>query len=161
MIAAGAAGAGIASASTGSSQPAGRQLAFTVYTHMAEAHVTSPCPGCATPSLSSGSRVGTWYVNDVAFDQQTGGQQVGQEALVISVVSSDASTALLTGALNFTGGGLSGQLTVSGEIDANASSGEVAVIGGTGRFEGARGEIDYSGAGLSSTVTTLNVHLTR
>jgi hypothetical protein len=161
VIAAGAGGAGIAAASTGASSPGQGEPAFTVYTHMIEAHIVSPCSGCATPPLPAGSRVGTWYVNDPAFDQESGGQQVGQEALVISVVSSDASTALLTGALNFTDGDLSGQLTVSGEINANASSGVVAVTGGTGMFEGAKGEIDYSGAGLTSKVTTLAIHLTR
>jgi hypothetical protein len=161
VIAVAAAGTGVASAATASSQQARWQPAFTVYTHMIEAHVVSPCSGCATPALPAGSRVGTWLVNDPAFDQQTGGRQIGQEALVISVVSSDASTALLTGALDFTADGLSGQLTVSGEINANDSSGEVAVTGGTGRFEGARGVIDYSGAGLSSMETTLVIHLTR
>jgi hypothetical protein len=104
--------------------------------------------------------VGAWYVNDPVFSQKSGGQRIGQEALVISVVSSDASTALLTGALSFTGGGLSGELTVMGEIDARASAGVVAVTGGTGAFRGAKGEVDYSGAGLTSTVTTLTVHLT-
>jgi hypothetical protein len=161
VIAVAAAGAGIASASTGVSSHGKGQPTFTVYTHMIEAHVVAPCSGCATPPLPAGSRVGTWYVNDPAFDEQAGGQQVGQEALVISVVSSDASTALLAGALDFTGGGLSGELTVSGEINVNDSSGVVAVTGGTGMFEGAKGEIDYSGAGLTSMVTTLAVRLTR
>jgi hypothetical protein len=128
---------------------------------MIEAHVIAPCGTCATPPLPAGSQVGGLYVNDPVFDQQTGGQQIGQEALVISVVSSDASTALLTGAATLTVDGLSGSLTVMGEVDARASSGVVAVTGGTGSFEGARGEIDYSGAGLTSKVTTLTVHLTR
>jgi hypothetical protein len=160
MIAATLAGTGIASASPGTSSRGDGQPAFTVYTHMIEAHVVAPCSACATPPLPAGSRVGTWYVNDPVFTQETGGQQIGQEALVISVVSSDASTALLTGAVNFTGGGRSGGLTVEGEVDARASSGVVAVTGGTGMFRGAKGEINYSGAGLTSKVTTLTVHLT-
>jgi len=104
--------------------------------------------------------VGAEYVNDPVFDAKTGGKQIGQEALVITIVSSDASTALLNGAATLTEGGLSGQLVVTGEIDARSSSGVVAVTGGTGSFQGAKGEIDYSGAGLTSTVTTLTAHLT-
>jgi hypothetical protein len=161
VIAAAAAGAGIASASTGASPQGKGQPTFTVYTHMIEAHVVTPCATCATPPLPAGSKVGAEYVNDPVFDQKTGGQQIGQEALVITIVSSDASSALLTGAVDFTGGGLSGELTVSGEIDARDSSGVVAITGGTGSFEGAAGEIDYSGAGLTSTVTTLVVHVAR
>jgi Dirigent-like protein len=160
-IAAAAGGAGIASASPGASSHGLAPPPFTVYSHMIEAHVIAPCATCATPPLAAVSQVGSLYVNDPVFDQQTGGQQIGQEALVINVVSSDASTALLSGAVDFTGGGLSGELTVSGEIDADASSGVVAVTGGTGSFLGARGEVDYSWAGLSSKVTTLVVRLTR
>jgi hypothetical protein len=160
VIAAAAGGAGIASASTGASSHGKGQSTFTVYTHMIEAHVVTPCPTCATPPLPAGSKVSTEYVNDPVFDQKTGGQQIGQEALVITIVGSDASTALLSGAVDFTGGGLSGELTVMGEIDARASSGVVAVTGGTGSFRGAKGEVDYSGAGLTSTVTTVTVHLT-
>lgn len=159
VIAAAASGAGIASASTGASPGWKGQPAFTVYTHMIEAHVITPCATCATPPLPAGSEVGAEYVNDPVFDQETGGQQIGQEALVITIVSSDASTALLSGAVNFTGGGLSGELTVTGEIDPRDSSGVVPVTGGTGGFQGAKGEIDYSGAGLTSKVTTLVVHL--
>ena len=88
------------------------------------------------------------------------GLQGGWEALVITVVSSDASTALLSGVVSLTEGGRSGELAVTGEIDARASSGVVAVTGGTGSFRGAKGEIAYSGAGLTSTVTTLTAHLT-
>jgi hypothetical protein len=127
---------------------------------MIEAHVIAPCGTCATPALPAGSKVGAEYVNDPVFDEKTGGQQIGQEALVITIVSSDASTALLSGAVSLTEGGLSGELAVTGEIDARASSGVVAVTGGTGSFQGAKGEIDYSGAGLTSTVTTLTAHLT-
>jgi hypothetical protein len=160
VIAAAASGAGIASASTAGASPHGKdQPTFTVYTHMIEAHVITPCATCATPPLPAGSEVGAEYVNDPVFDQKAGGQQIGQEALVITIVSSDASTALLSGAVTFTGGGLSGELTVTGEIDARDSSGVVAVTGGTGSFQGAKGEIDYSGAGLTSKVTTLVVHL--
>jgi Dirigent-like protein len=159
VIAAAAGGAGIASASTGASPHGKGHPAFTVYTHMIEAHVVTPCATCATPPLPAGSRVAAEYVNDPVFDQKTGGQQIGQEALVITIVSSDASMALLSGAVDFTGGGLSGELTVMGEIDARASSGVVAVTGGTGSFRGAKGVIDYSGAGLTSTVTTITVHL--
>lgn len=161
MVAVAAGGAGVASASQGASPPGHGRATFTVYTHMVEAHVISPCAACATPPLTAGSAVGTEYVNDPVFNQETGGQQIGQEALVISIVSSDASTALLSGALNFTGDGLSGELTASGEIDARSSSGVVAVTGGTGSFQEAEGEIAYSGAGLTSKVTTLVVHLTR
>jgi hypothetical protein len=127
---------------------------------MIEAHVIAPCSTCATPALPADSKVGAEYVNDPVFDEKTGGQQIGQEALVITIVSSDASTALLSGAVSLTEGGLSGELAVTGEIDARASSGVVAVTGGTGSFQGAKGEIDYSGAGLTSTVTTLTAHLT-
>ena len=161
VIAAAVGGAGVASASPDASSHADGEHAFTVYTHMIEAHVIAPCATCATPPLTAGSQVGTWYINDPVFDQQTGGQQIGQEALVINVVSSDASTALLSGAVNFTGGGLSGELTASGEIDPINSSGVVAVTGGTGSFVGARGEIAFSGAGLASKVTTLVIRLTK
>ena len=154
-------GAGIASASAGASRSGSHPETFTVFSHMVEAHIVSPCATCAVPPLPAGSQVATEYVNDPVFDQKTGGQQIGQEALVIHIVSSDASTALLSGAVTFTGGGLSGQLTVLGEIDARASSGIVAVTGGTGGFQGAKGEVAYSGAGFSSQVTTLVVHLTR
>ena len=157
-IAVAASGTAVASAST---RHGDGPSTFTVFSHMVEAHIVSPCATCAVPPLPAGSRVGTEYVNDPVFDQKTGGQQIGQEALVINVVSSDASTALLSGAVNFTGGGLSGQLTVSGEIDARASSGVVAVTGGTGSFQGAKGEVTYSGAGFTSKVTTIVVHLTR
>lgn len=160
VIAAAVGGAGIASASPGASHRNGPST-FTVFTHMVEAHIVSPCSACATPPLPAGSKVSTEYVNDPVFGQETGGQQIGEEALVINTVSSDASTALLSGAVNFTGGGLSGQLTVLGEIDARASSGVVAVTGGTGSFQGARGEVTYSGAGFTSRVTTVVVHLTR
>jgi hypothetical protein len=156
VIAAAAAGTGIASASTGAS-PHGT---FTVYTHMIEAHVITPCGTCAAPALPAGSKVAAEYVNDPVFDEKTGGQQIGQEALVITTVSSDASTALLSGAARLTVDGRSGEITVTGEIDARASSGVVAVTGGTGSFQGAKGEVDYSGAGLASTVTTLTIHLT-
>jgi hypothetical protein len=128
---------------------------------MIEAHVITPCGTCAAPALPPGSQVGAEYVNDPVFSEKTGGQQLGQEALVITIVSSDASTALMNGAVKLTGGRLSGELTVTGEIDARASSGVVAVTGGTGSFQGAKGEIDYSGAGLTSKVTTLTAHLTR
>ena len=160
VIAAAAGGTGIASASPGAGHRNGPST-LTVFTHMIEAHIVSPCATCSTPPLPAGSKVSTEFVNDPVFDQKTGGQQIGEEALVINVVSSDASTALLSGAVNFTGGGLSGQLTVLGEIDARASSGVVAVTGGTGSFEGAKGEAAYSGAGFTSKVTTIVVHLTR
>lgn len=156
-----ASGTATASASPGSSQHGGGPSTFTVFSHMVEAHIVSPCATCAVPPLPAGSKVSTEYVNDPVFDQETGGQQIGQEALVINTVSSDASTALLSGAVNFTGGGLSGELTVLGEIDARASSGVVAVTGGTGSFRGAKGEVDYSGAGFTSKVTTIVVHLAR
>lgn len=161
-VIAAAGGTGIASASTGTSPypHARRHLTFTVYTHMIEAHVITPCHTCATPALPAGSSVGAEWVNDPVFNEKTGGHQIGREALVLDIVSSDASTALLSGAATLTEGGLSGQLAVTGEIDARSSSGVVAVTGGTGSFQGARGEIDYSGAGLTSTVTTLTVHLT-
>jgi len=159
IIAAAVGGAGIASASPTASN---RNVpsTFTVFTHMVEAHIVAPCAICATPPLPTGSKVSTEYVNDPVFGQETGGQQIGEEALVINIVSSDASTALLSGAVAFTGGGLSGQLTVLGEIDARASSGVVAVTGGTGSFRGAKGEVAYSGAGFTSQVTTVVVHLT-
>jgi hypothetical protein len=159
-IAVAAGGTGVASATTGTSQHEKHEMTFTVYTHMIEAHVITPCSTCATPALPAGSAVGAEYVNDPVFDQKTGGQQLGQEALVITIVSSDASNALLTGGASFSEGGLTGELAVTGQIDARASSGVVAVTGGTGSFEGAKGEIDYSGAGLTSKVTTLTVHLT-
>jgi Dirigent-like protein len=160
VIAAAAGGAGVASAATGTSPHGKNQTTFTVYSHMIEAHVIAPCSTCATPALPAGSKVGAEYVNDPVFDEKTGGQQIGQEALVITIVSSDASTALLSGAVSLTEGALSGELAVTGEIDARASSGVVAVTGGTGSFRGAKGEIAYSGAGLTSTVTTLTAHLT-
>lgn len=133
---------------------------FTVFTHMIEAHVVAPCSTCAVPALPAGSKVGNEYVDDPVFDQKFGGTQIGQEALVITIVSSDASIALLDGSISFTGGGRSGKLVASGEIDARSSSGVVPITGGTGEFEGAKGELDYSGAGLSSKVDTLTVHLT-
>jgi hypothetical protein len=105
--------------------------------------------------------VSTEYVNDPVFDQKTGGRQIGEEALVLNIVSSDASTALVSGAVTFTAGGMSGELTVIGEVDARSSSGVVAVTGGTGSFEGAKGEVTFSGAGFTSKVTTIVVHLTR
>lgn len=160
VIAAAVGGAGVASASPDASSHGDGRPAFTVYTHMIEAHVVAPCATCAMPPLTAGSQVGNLYVNDPVFDQMTGGQQIGQEALVITDVSSDGSTALLSGAVDFTGGGLSGELTASGEVNANSSSGVVAVTGGTGSFQGARGEVAYSGAGLTSKVTTLVIHLT-
>lgn len=159
VIAAAASGTGAASAAPGLSPHGKHQMTFTVYTHMIEAHVITPCSTCATPALPPGSAVGAEYVNDPVFDQKTGGQQIGQEALVLTIVSSDASTALLTGAATLTEGGLTGQLAVTGEVDARSSSGVVAVTGGTGGFQGAKGEIGYSGAGLTSQVTTLTVHL--
>jgi hypothetical protein len=165
IAAAAVGGTGIASASPGTStgtSPHGKNhLTFTVYTHMIEAHVITPCSTCATPALPAGSRVGAEYVNDPVFNEKTGGHQIGQEALVVTIVSSDASTALLSGAVNLAKDGRSGELAVTGEIDARASSGIVAVTGGTGSFQGAKGEADYSGAGLASKVTTLTVHLTR
>jgi hypothetical protein len=160
VIAAAVGGTGIASASTGTSPHGKNQLTFTVYTHMIEAHVITPCSTCATPALPADSRVGAEYVNDPVFNEKTGGHQIGQEALVITIVSSDASTALLSGAVNLTKDGRSGELAVTGEIDARASSGIVAVTGGTGSFQGAKGEVNYSEAGLASKVTTLRVHLT-
>lgn len=160
VIAVAAGGAGVASATTGTGLHGKHQTTFTVYTHMIEAHVIAPCSTCAAPALPAGSRVGAEYVNDPVFDEKTGGQEIGHEALVITVVSSDGSTALLSGAASLSEDGLSGELTVTGEIDARSSSGVVAVTGGTGSFQGAKGEIDYSGAGLTSTVTTLTVHLT-
>jgi hypothetical protein len=165
VIAAAAGGTGIASGIASASPTAGQHgnaaSTFTVFSHMVEAHIVAPCSTCATPPLPAGSKVSTEYVNDPVFDQKTGGQQIGQEALVIDVVSSDASTALLSGAVNFAGGGLSGELTVLGEIDARASSGVVAITGGTGSFQGAKGEVAYSGAGFTSKVDTLMVHLIR
>lgn len=152
---------GIASASPRASHHGTAASTFTVFSHMVEAHVIAPCSTCATPPLPAGSMVGAEWVNDPVFDQKTGGQQIGQEALVVNIVSSDGSTALLSGAVNFTGGGLSGELTVQGEIDARSSTGVVAVTGGTGSFRGAKGEVTYSGAGLTSPVDTLVVHLTR
>jgi len=128
---------------------------------MIEAHVITPCGTCATPPLPAGSAVSAEWVNDPVFDEKTGGQQIGQEALVITVVGSDGSTALLSGAAELTVDGLSGELAVTGEIDARSSSGVVAITGGTGSFQGAKGVVDYSGAGLTSTVTTLTIHLTR
>lgn len=160
VIAVAAGGAGVASATTGPSPHGKHQMTFTVYTHMIEAHVITPCTTCAAPALPASSAVGAEYVNDPVFDAKTGGQQIGQEALVLTIVSSDASNALLTGAASLTEGGLTGELAVTGQVDARASSGVVAVTGGTGSFQGAKGEIDYSGAGLTSLVTTLTVHLT-
>jgi hypothetical protein len=160
VIAAAAGGAGIASASTGTSPHAKNQLTFTVYTHMIEAHVITPCITCATPALPAGSRVSAIWVNDPVFNKKTGGHQIGQEALVETIVSSNASTALLSAAVKLTVDGLSGELAVTGEVDARASSGTLPVIGGTGSFQGAKGEVDYSGAGLTSKVDTLTVHLT-
>lgn len=161
-VIAAAGGTGIASASTGTSPyaHAKRQLTFTVYTHMIEAHVITPCRTCATPALPAGSSVGAEWVNDPVFNEKTGGHQIGHEALVLDIVSSDASTALLSAAVKLTVDGLSGELTVSGETDPRSSSGVVAVTGGTGGFEGAKGEVDFSGAGLTSKVDQLTVHLT-
>jgi hypothetical protein len=161
VMAVAAGGAGAASASAATSGHGDSRQTLTVFTHMVEAHIVSPCPTCATPPLPAGSRVSTEYVNDPVFDQRTGGQQIGQEALVIDVVSSDASTALLNGAIRFTGGGLSGEIIASGEIDARSSSGVVAVTGGTGGFRGVSGQVAYSGAGFSSKVTKLVIHLNR
>jgi hypothetical protein len=127
---------------------------------MIEAHVITPCGTCAAPALPAGSKVAAEYVNDPVFNEKTGGKQIGQEALVITIVSSDASTALLNGAVDLTYGRMSGELAVTGEINAGASSGVVAVTGGTGSFQGAKGEIEYSGAGLTSKVTTLTARLT-
>jgi hypothetical protein len=162
VIAAAAGGTGIASASTGTSPHthAKSQLTFTVYTHMIEAHVITPCITCATPALAADSKVAAEWVNDPVFNEKTGGHQIGQEALVVDIVSSDASTALLSGAVNLTVEGLSGELAVTGENDPQSSSGVVPVTGGTGGFEGAKGEVDYSGAGLTSKVDTLTFHLT-
>ena len=160
VIAAAVAGTGIASASPAAGHRTGPST-FTVFTHMIEAHIVAPCATCAVPPLPTRSAVSTEYVNDPVFDQKSGGTQIGQEALVINVVSSNASTALLSGAVAFTAGAMSGELVVSGEIDARASSGVVAITGGTGGFQGASGEVAYSGAGFASKVTTLVVHLTR
>jgi hypothetical protein len=158
-IAVAAGGAGAASASTSATSSKNGERAFTVYTHMIEAHVLTPCPTCATPALSEGSAVGALYVDDPVFSQPTNTQQIGQEALVLNIVSSNGSVALLTGAVAFTAPGLSGELTVEGEVDPLDSSGAVAITGGTGSFQRAKGEVDYSGAGLRSTETTLVVHL--
>jgi hypothetical protein len=160
VVAAAVGGTGIASASPNASHRTDPST-FTVFSHMVEAHIVSPCSTCATPPLPAGSKVSTEYVNDPVFDQETGGRQIGEEALVINIVSSDASTALVSGAVTFTAGGMSGELTVIGEVDARASSGVVAVTGGTGSFQGAKGEATFSGAGFTSKVTTIVVHLTR
>ena len=160
-LAAGAGGTGIASASAGGGQASGNPSTFTVFTHMTEAHVVSPCSTCAQPPLPAGSHVAAEYLHDSVFNEESGGQKIGEESFVISIVSSDAANAFLSGAVAFTGGGLSGQITVSGEIDARSSSGVVAVTGGTGEFQGAKGEVSYSGAGPTSDVTTLVVHLIR
>jgi len=159
VIAVAAGGAGAAAASPSATSPKNGEHTFTVYSHMVEAHVLTPCSTCATPTLAAGSKVSAEYVDDPVFSQATNTQQIGQEALVISIVSSDASVALLNGAVTFTAPGLSGELTVEGEIDALDSSGAVAITGGTGSFRGAKGEVDYSGAGLRSTETTLVIHL--
>jgi hypothetical protein len=160
VVAAAVGGTGIASASPSASHRTDPST-FTVFSHMVEAHIVSPCSTCATPPLPAGSKVSTEYVNDPVFDQKTGGRQIGEEALVLNIVSSDASTALVSGAVTFTAGGMSGELTVIGEVDARSSSGVVAVTGGTGSFEGAKGEVTFSGAGFTSKVTTIVVHLTR
>jgi hypothetical protein len=156
-----AGGAGIASASAAGGQASGNASTFTVFTHMTEAHLVSPCSTCAQPPLPAGSHVGAEYLHDSVFNEKSGGQNIGEEAFVISIVSSDAANAFLSGAVTFTGGGLSGQITVSGQIDARSSSGVVAVTGGTGKFQGAKGEVSYSGAGSTSDITTLVVHLIR
>jgi hypothetical protein len=161
VFAVGAGGAGIASASASGSQAPGNSSTFTVFTHMTEAHVVSPCSTCAQPPLPAGSHVGAGYLHDSVFNAKSGGQNIGEEAFVISIVSSNAANAFLSGAVAFTGGDLSGQITVSGEIDARSSSGVVAVTGGTGKFQGAKGEVSYSGAGPTSDVTTLVIHLIR
>jgi hypothetical protein len=161
VFALGAVGAGIASASASGRQASGNPSTFTVFTHMTEAHVIFPCSTCAQPPLPAGSHVGAEYLHDSVFNEESGGQNIGEEAFVISIVSSDAANAFLSGAVRFTGGGLSGQISVSGEIDARSSSGVVAVTGGTGKFQGAKGEVSYSGAGSTSDVTTLVIHLIR
>jgi hypothetical protein len=159
VIAAAAGGARAASASTSAPSPENGEHTFTVYTHMIEAHVITPCSTCATPTLAKGSEVSAEYVNDPVFSTAANTRQIGQEALVISIVASDASVALLNGAVDFTADGLSGELAVEGEIDPLDSSGVVAITGGTGSFQKAKGEVDYSGAGLKSTETTLVIHL--
>ena len=160
-LAVGAGGTGIASVSAGGGQASGNPSTFTVFTTMTEAHVVSPCSPCAQPPLPAGSHVAAEYLHDSVFNEEIGGQKIGEESFVISIVSSDAANAFLSGAVAFTGGGLSGQITVSGEIDARSSSGVVAVTGGTGDFQGAKGEVSYSGAGPTSDVTTLVFHLIR
>lgn len=149
-LAVAAGGLGIASASASASHisaPARHATTFTVYTHMVEAHFVSPCSTCAQPPLPTGSHVGTTFLNDSVYNQPSGGQNIGEEAFVINYVSSNATNALLEGAVTFTGGGLSGQITVSGEVDGTSSSGVLAVTGGTDEFQGAKGEVSYSGAG--------------
>jgi hypothetical protein len=160
-LAAGAGVTGIASASAGGGEASDNPSTFTVFTHMTEAHVVSPRSTCAQPPLPTGSHVAAEYLHDSVFNAESGGQKIGEESFVISIVSSDAANAFLSGAVAFTGDGLSGQITVSGEIDTRSSSGVVAVTGGTGEFQGAKGEVSYSGAGPTSDVTTLVVHLIR
>lgn len=158
-LAVGAGGPAIASASAGGGQASAKPSTFTIFTTMTEAHVISPCSTCAQPPLPTGSHVAAEYLHDSVFNQASGGQKIGEESFVISIVSSDAANAFLSGAVAFTGGGLSGQITVSGEIDARSSTGVVAVTGGTGEFQGAQGEVSYSGAGPTSDVTTLVIRL--
>ena len=160
-IAVAAVGAGTAaSASTSAASPRIGGRTFTIYTHMIETHVLAPCPTCARPALPTGSALGAIWADDPVFSSPANTQQIGQDAEVISIVGSSGSVGLLNAAVNFTGGGLSGQLTAEGEINPLSSTGVIVITGGTGSFKNARGQVDYSGAGLTSTEDTLTVHLT-
>jgi Allene oxide cyclase barrel like domain len=138
--------AGVAIPAAGSSGQAGTDRTFRVTATVTE--VSQIDLGAPGPSLG----------DEIVFSGQLlqGGHQVGHQGAVGTTVSLQRHEAQFTATYSFGGGQITAQALV---ILGSAAPYEVAITGGTGKYEGAKGQIHVLPATSTNPNGILTFHL--
>ena len=137
---------GIAIPAAGSSGQAGNDRTFRVTATLTEASQIDL--GATGPSLG----------DEIVFSGPLvqGGQQIGHQGAVCATVSLQRQEAQCTTTYSFSGGQITAQAVF---ILGSPAPYDVAITGGTGKYEGAKGEIHVLPATPTNPNGTLTFHL--
>jgi hypothetical protein len=146
IVAAGVAVAAVFTASASATSSGGETLRLTA--KAAATVIITPCRTCVT-SVPAGIHTGA-VANQYGILVNGRGTRVGHFAIVITQVTPQSEFLLdLTLVLG------QGQITAHGIEEPNASTGTIAITGGTGRYQSAGGEIRFRD--VSHTVVLVQV----
>jgi hypothetical protein len=140
---------------TVSAMPSEAATQFTVNATMSTSAFVIPCPSCVLRSTPDGAHIGgTEYDGGTITDLR--GKVLGHyvaEEIGMTPFNDGPGRVQLVGTISLAGG----QLTFQGLEEPPLDGGVAAITGGTGRYAGATGQINYSDT--SDTVTRLVIRI--